>query len=103
MGGQVQFRGHLPVAAFVDTLAGAAGQCGSACHPGWRTPWCRCPPITVGPPASAADGQDSSSNFLAARGPLWLYRDMSSRHEMEGIKERGSRSSLQGSRRKGLA
>lgn len=31
MSGQVQFRGHLPVAAFVDPLAGAAGQCGYAC------------------------------------------------------------------------
>ena len=69
MGGQVQFRGHLPVSAFVGPLAAAAGQCGSACHPWWRTLWCRYRPFTVGPPASAADGQVSGPNFLAAKNP----------------------------------
>jgi hypothetical protein len=65
MGGQVQFREHLPIAAFVGLLAGAAGQCGSACHPGWRTMWCRFRPFTFGLAVSAADGKK------AARIPLW--------------------------------
>jgi len=49
MGGQVQFRRRLPVAAVVGPLAGAAGQCGLACRSGWHAPSCRYSPITVGP------------------------------------------------------
>src|SRR5215470_12356242 len=60
--------GPLPAAAVVGPLAGGAGSAVLPATPGWRMPWCRYLPITVGPPASAADGQDSGPNFLGARG-----------------------------------
>jgi hypothetical protein len=89
MGDRVQFRGHLPVAAFVGPLAGAAGQCGSACHPGWRALWCRYRPFTVGLQQARQTGKIAARISLWQRTLLWLQRDMSSRHEMEGIKGKG--------------
>jgi hypothetical protein len=89
MSRQVQFREHLPIAAFVDPLACAAGQCSSACRPAWRTMWSRHQPFRVGLPASAADGKIAARIPLRQRASLWLYHDMSLCHEMEGLKGKG--------------
>jgi hypothetical protein len=103
MSGQVQFRGPLPAAAVVDPLAAGAGSAVLPATPGWCTPWCRYPPITAGPPASAADGQDSGPNFLGQ----WIHYGFTVPcprvREMEGNQRKEVYVTPRGSYRKGSA